>query len=600
MTSATLAPHALLQSAVKAFRQGKLSEADGSCRAVLAADPDDIDALNLLGIVHSKSGRMDAALAAFDRAVATQPNHPVALFNRGLVLHQLQRFDEALASYDRALTERPQHVETLAKRGNALYQLKRFDEALASYDRALALQPGHAEALANRGSIEHELRRFDQALVSYDRALALRPNDAQVLFNRGNTLHELQRFNEALASYDAASALRPDYAEALTNRGNTLHRLERFDEALASYDRALALQPDHRAALINRGNTLQQLKRFDDALASYDRALTARPDDAEAHWNQSLLLLLLGDFARGWTEYEWRWKRELLSPARRNFQRPLWLGAETIDGKTILLHAEQGLGDTIQFCRYAALVRARGARVVLEVQEPLRDLMAGVAGVSLVVCRGEALPDFDLHCPLHSLPLVLGTRLETIPSAIPYLRAEADKSQRWVARLGSKQRPAIGIAWAGGLKFDDDYNRSKSIAASALLPLMDVGVTFVSLQKDVRPADHVTLNDHGDILNFGEELVDFSDTAALISQLDLVISVDTSVAHLAGALGKPVWVLLPFIPDWRWLLDRYDSPWYPTARLFRQPADRRWDGVIEGLHDALLSFVETWRDRAAM
>ncbi|MGO9327861.1 MAG: tetratricopeptide repeat protein [Steroidobacteraceae bacterium] len=600
MTSATLAPHALLQAAVKAFRQGKLSEADRSCRAVLAVNPDDIDAVNLLGIVHSKSGRMDAALATFDRAVATQPNHPVALFNRGLVLHQLQRFDEALASYDRALTVRPQHVETLAKRGNALYQLKRFAEALASYDRALALQPDHAEALANRGSIQHELKRFDQALVSYGRALALRPNDAQVLFNRGNTLHELKRFDEALASYDAALGLRPDYAEALTNRGNTLHRLERFDEALASYDSALALQPDHRVALINRGNTLQQLKRFDEALASYDRALTVRPDDAEAHWNRSLLLLLLGDFARGWTEYEWRWKRELLNPARRNFQRPLWLGAETIDGKTILLHAEQGLGDTIQFCRYAALVRARGARVVLEVQEPLRDLMASVAGVSLIVCRGETLPDFDLHCPLHSLPLALGTRLETIPSDIPYLRGEADKSQRWVARLGSKQRPAIGIAWAGGLKFDDDYNRSKSIAASALLPLLDVGATFVSLQKDVHPTDRATLNDHADIFNFGEEFADFSDTAALISHLDLVISVDTSVAHLAGALGKPVWVLLPFIPDWRWLLDRYDSPWYPTVRLFRQPATRRWDDVIEGVHDALRGFVETWRDRAAV
>jgi tetratricopeptide (TPR) repeat protein len=549
------------------------------------------DAHNDRGSALMQLRRFDEALASYDRALALQPNFVEALYNRGYALTELKRFDEALASYDRALALRPNLVEALYNRGCALMQLKRFGEALASYDRALAVRLDFAEAFSDRGNALRELKRFDEALASYDRALALRPNFVEALYDRGNALRELKRFDEALASYDRALALRPNFVDALHNRGMPLCELKRFDEALASYDRALALRPDLVDALYNRGVTLLELKRFDEALASYDRALALRPDYAEAHFNEAFCRLMIGDFDRGWKKYEWRWETGNQRHIRRGFKQPLWLGQEEIAGKTILLHAEQGFGDTLQFCRYVPLVAARDARVVLEVQKSLQELMGSLAGVAHIISKGDPLPDFDLQCPFLSLPLAFGTRLETIPSAVPYLRASPQALNNWEGRLGPRDRPRIGLVWSGNPMNTRDHNRS--IGFSSFLSLLDINATFISLQKDVSAADAVLLNDRSDLLHFGDELRSFADTAALIANLDLVITVETSVAHLAGALAKPVWVLLPFIPDWRWHLDRDDSPWYPTARLFRQDATRAWDNVIARVHDALHDFVQS-------
>jgi hypothetical protein len=299
----------------------------------------------------------------------------------------------------------------------------------------------------------------------------------------------------------------------------------------------------------------------------------------------------MGDFERGLAKYEWRWKNDLLELRGRDFAQPLWLGEGKIADKSILLHSEQGLGDTIQFCRYAPLVAARGARVLLEVPAPLHTLMTSLHGVGQIVSRGEALPDFDLQCPLLSLPLAFGTEIETIPSSVPYLQALPADVEKWRERLEHSPRPRIGLAWSGRSAHKNDHNRSISLIA--LLPLLNVGATFVSLQKDVRPGDAKVLGQRPDILDYGEALNDFSDAAALIANLDLVISVDTSVAHLAGALAKPVWALLPYVPDWRWLLDREDSPWYPTARLFRQDETRAWGNVIVSVHGALNDFASS-------
>jgi tetratricopeptide (TPR) repeat protein len=543
------------------------------------------------GSALTQLNRFDEALASYDRALAVQPNFVEALYNRGHALEQLKRFDEALASYDRALALRPNLVEALYNRGNLLRELKRFDEALASYDRALALRPNFVEALQNRGNALEQLKRFEEALASYDRTLALRPDLVDALYNRGNALRQLKRFEEALASYDRALALRPEFAEALSNRGMIFYELKRFDKALASFDRALALRPDLVDTLYNRGLTLTELKRFEEALASYDRALAERPDYADAHFNEAFCRLMIGDFDRGWEKYEWRWETESLRHARRGFTRPLWLGQEEIAGKTILLHAEQGLGDTIQFCRYAPLVAARGARVVLEVQKSLQELMGSLAGVAHIISKGDPLPDFDLQCPLLSLPLAFGTRLETIPSAIPYLRASPQALNNWEGRLGPRDRPRIGLVWSGNPANTRDRNRS--IGFGPFLSLLDINATFISLQKDIHAADAVVLNDRSDLFHFGDELRSFAETAALIANLDLVITVETSVAHLAGALAKPVWVLLSFIGDWRWHRDREDSLWYPTARLFRQDATRAWDNVIARVHAALRDFVQS-------
>ena len=371
------------------------------------------------------------------------------------------------------------------------------------------------DALHLLALVQTRLGKKDTALTSFDRALTVRPHYAEALSNRGLTLHELKRFEEALASYDRALAVGPNYAEALYNRGNTLHELKRFEEALASYDRALAVRPDYAEALYNRGLSLHELKRFEEALASCDHALAVRPNYTEAHWNEALLRLLTGDFRRGWVKYEWRWKNESLAPPKRNFSQPLWLGAEALAGKTILLHSEQGFGDTIQFCRYVPLVAERGARVILEVPRPLCELMSTLTGAEQIVSRGDPLPDFDIHCPLLSLPLAFGTRLETIPAATPYLRASAQSLMNWDTRLGPKRHRRIGLAWSGSPMNRNDQNRS--IGLSSLLSLLDIEATFVSLQKDVRTNDVTVLKDQSDLLHFGDALDNFSDTAALIS-----------------------------------------------------------------------------------
>jgi tetratricopeptide (TPR) repeat protein len=564
----------------------RFDEAIASYDRALAIAPDFALALSNRGAAFYALKRFDEALASYDCALAVQPDYVEALSNRANALKELKRFDEALASLGRALAVRPDYAEGHLNRGVVLQELKRLDEALASFDRALAIRPDFVEGLSNRGSALHELKRFDEALASCDRALALQPQFAEAHANRANALHALKRFDEALASCDCAVALRPDLAKVQYNRGNALHALKRFEDALASYDNELALQPDFGEALVNRGVTLQSLKRFEDALASYQRAYTARPGFADAHYNEALCRLLIGDLRRGWEDHEWRWQTRQLGHGQRNFPQPLWTGAEEIADRKILLHAEQGFGDTIQFCRYVPLVAARGARVILEVQPPLYELTSALPGAAQVVCSGNLLPPFDLQCPLLSVPRALGTELATIPSATPYLRAPEEKAKHWNARLGPRTRPRVGIAWSGRPTHKNDHNRS--IGVDAFLSIFaGLDVSLVSLQRELRDADGAALRGPRGGLHFGDELANFADTAALISSLDLVVSVDTSVAHLAGALAKPVWVLLPFIPDWRWLLDRDDSPWYPTARLFRQDDTRAWDDVFVRVRAAL-------------
>ena len=558
---------------------GRFDEAIVSYARALALQPDFPEALLNLGNTLKDKRRFDVALACFDQALATRPDYAEAHYNRGNTLFALGRFSEALASYDRALQLRPNLTEIHCSRGTVLHELDRPDDALAAYNRALALRPDYADAYNNRGIVLHALKRFDEALANYDRALELHPRYADAFLNRGATLCELRRFDESLESCDRALDLSPDCAETHYNRGNALKGLCRFEEAAASYERALALRPNYPEALNNCGVTLHQLKRFNEALSQYQRAQSLLPDSSDAPYNESLCRLLIGDFEPGWQKYEWRWRTAQMESDRRTFDQPLWLGASDIAGKTILLHSEQGFGDTVQFCRYVPLVAARGARVILEVQDSLRELAATLAAPAEVVSRGHPLPRFDLHCPLLSLPLAFSARLATFPSATPYLSADPQAVVDWETRLGPPDRRRIGLAWSGRPAHANDHNRS--IPLRAMLPLLDgIDATFASLQRDVRPADADVLRERSDVLHFGNDLKTFADTAALIANLDLVIAVDTSVAHLAGALAKPVWLLLPYIPDWRWLLDRDDTLWYPTARLFRQDETRRWEPVV--------------------
>ncbi len=567
-------------------------EALASFDRAIALDADFAEAHNNRAVLLANLGRHEEALASYQAALALRRDDPGTLFNQGNALKDMGRYEEAMASYDQALALEPDHAPVLCNRGIALHEMKRLDEALASLDDALTLAPDIVEAHLNRGNVLNDLKRHEEAVVSYDCALALRPNYAEALSNRGVALHALERNDEALASFDRALALKHDYPEALSHRGATLDAMRRPEEALASYARAIALRPDYADAYGNRGATLYNLKRLDEALADFDRALALRPDLPEVHWNQASARLITGDFARGFAEYEWRWQREAMIDVKRDFPQPLWRG-EDLAGKTILLHSEQGYGDSIQFCRYVSALAARGARVILEVEAPLQRLMTTLSGTSEVLAKGSLLPAFDTHCPLLSLPLAFGTQLETVPSVTPYLHAPAEDVAAWQARLAGTRQPRIGLAWSGNPTHLRDAERS--IALESLLPLLDVDASFVSIQKDVRDADAAVLAGRSDILQIGDALHDFGDTAALLSQLDLVITVDTGVAHLAGALAKQVWLLLPYIPDWRWLLDRETSPWYPTARLFRQDESRSYDGVIARVRATLQQRLENGR-----
>ena len=394
-----------------------------------------------------------------------------------------------------------------------------------------------------------------------------------------------ERWEECLRHATDALALDPRHVEVLCNRGAALRMLGRPEEALADYDRALALAPGKAEILNNRGVALAALNRHAEAIACYDAALAAAPDYARAGFNRGVSRMLTGDFAGGWADHEYRWRggdRPIEPPASR---KPPWNGREDIRGKTVLLGAEQGLGDLLMFSRYARLLRERGARVVLEAHPPLAALLQGMDGVDQVIALGEALPPHDYHVPIMSLPLAFGTRMETIPRDVPYVSAAPGHVARWRAKLGSARRPLVGLAWSGSATLRND--RSRSIPLARLDALREANAAFVALQKDIRDADRPHLAGARPILHFESELADFRDTAALASLMDVVVSVDTSLAHLAGAMAKPTWILLPFSPDWRWLLGRDDSPWYPTARLFRQPRPGDWETPIRAVAEAL-------------
>jgi tetratricopeptide (TPR) repeat protein len=469
-----------------------------------------------------------------------------------------------------------------------------LNEALNSYDKAIDLKENYPAAHFNRGVLLQQLRRLDDALVSYDRAIALKGNYAEAYANRGAVLQLLRRLDDALTSYTEAIAIKPDYAEAYANRGVALKEMGRLDEALRNCDKAIDLKADYAEAHSNRGNVLQELRVLDEAIASYDQAIAINPLNADAHWNKALTHLIGGEYKKGWLLHEWRWKTKSPALGERIFTQPLWLGQENLHNKTILLHAEQGLGDSLQFCRYAKLVKDQGAHVLLEVPAALVRLLSSLSGVDQVIALGEALPDFDYHCPLMSLPLALGTDLASVPFTDSYVLAEDVKVGYWRNKIGHAGRLKVGVVWSGGFRANqpaahERRNITLDIFARAL---NTVNADFFSLQKG-DPAESAIRGreleywPQGNLYNYVSELQDFSDTAALIENLDLVVSVDTSTAHLSAALGKPTWILNRFDTCWRWLLDRDDSPWYQSVKLYRQSDGRQWEPVLKRLADDL-------------
>ncbi len=579
-------PAAYFQAGLRLLQAGRLAESERCGRQALALDAVHADSLHLMGMLSSLANQHALAIEWFAQAIRQNPDVADYFFNLAHALREQGRIDDAIKSLDRGLTLQGGYAEGWYAMGELLEQQKRLDEAIMSYDKALDVNPSYREAADASGLLYFETKRYEGALARFTRSAEIDPSQPSAFNYIARCQWALRRFEAALAAGLEAIALAPGHPELDYNVGLVLQKLDRHAEALTWFDKALMLRPDFASALNDRSTSLLALRQIDEAFAAIDRAIAIDPDSALYRLNKAHLQLVTGDFA-GWEGREWGRKCGLENYVERTFAKPQWFGGKPIAGKTILLHGDEGYGDTIQFVRYAPLVAAHGARVILEVQDALHPLLSGMEGVSL--CRptsAEALPDFDLHCPLSGLPLAFKTQLQTIPAMRSYLPPLPEERLReWRSRLGAHDRLRVGLVWSGSPTHGND--RSRSMTLRVMSAILDSNARFYSLQKEPRPEDKATLAERTEIIDLTALLTDFVETAALVSCLDLVVTVDTSVAHLAAALGRPTWILLPFSPDFRWLLDRHDSPWYPSARLFRQDERHDYAVVLERVREEL-------------
>ncbi len=510
---------------------------------------------------------------------------------RGIVFFQNESWTQALACFEEVARARPDSSEVHNRQARALERLGRLEEALQCLDRALALDPENVADLRNRAVILKKLERKAEALQSCEAALAIAADNTQLLITRALLLNELNRREEALETVDRAVGLQPNDLANLNARVIVLDNLGRYDAALHDLDRMLGIDPRHTDAMNNTGMILARIGLFEKAQTCYERSLALQPNQAQARYNLSLIRLAQGDWIRGFEEFESRWNTPPLDKARLPGLGPLWLGEEDLTRKRLLVYHEQGYGDTLQCARYVPLLAGRGARVILAVPPDLRTLMLSLPGVAQVVSGGDALPAHDLQCPLMSLPWAFRTTPDTVPAPIPYLAADPALVSRWSTRLGPRTRARIGIVWGGRRYAPINYPRDLPLAL--LRPLLELNADFISLQKEIAHEDRPLLAQLRQLQPLGEALEDFADTAALLENLDLVISVDTSTVHLAGAMGRPVWLLNRFASCWRWLRHGVDSPWYPTLRQFRQPAVGDWTSVVAAVREAAQAFLSS-------
>lgn len=577
-----------LQRGLALHAKGQLAEAAKAYRGVLQAQPDNADALNLLSVVFHTEGNQDLAAQLARLAIASQPDFFAPYINLGAALQAMGQTAEAVEAFQKAIALHPQSPEAYSNLCNALHALGRDAEAVEAGVAAIGLRRDMPEAYNNLGNALLALKRATEAEDAYRKACRLNPVYGAAIFNLGNALFEQGRHEEALERFRRAVQIDPNMADRHYNLGNALAAMGRSEEAAMSLRTAIAKDPSHISARNNLASALKDLERPAEAEACLREALALAPDAVDLHWNLSLVLLQQGKWEEGWREYEWRWRTPTFQDFRRDFGKPRWQG-ESFAGKTLLVHAEQGFGDGIQFARLLPLVAARGGRVILECRKPLKRLFGSLAGPAELAGLGDPLPDFDLEAPLMSLPDILRLRPETLPVSIPYLSPPEGESA--FADIAALPGLKVGFVWAGGAVRRD--NQQRSIPPSLFAPLLDIpNLRLFSLQVGDLAPELAQIPARDNLVDLAPRLSDFADTAAAISALDLVISVDTGVVHLAGALGKPVWVLLSRPTNgFLWMLEREDSLWYPTARLFRQKARADWPGLMTRVRDALIQRV---------
>lgn len=537
--------NSLLNQAVQDLNSGNLDNAEAQLKRAQLLAPKNIDVLNLLGVLAFNKGRLQESLQYLEKVVQGAPDNLMACYNLGNILMRMGDHRRALEFHERALRIKPDDYWILMNRGVSLSQLRCHVEAAESLRRAIALNPQQADAWQNLATCLKDQKKFEEALVAYDEAL--------------------QR--------------RPDYTEAWSGKGSVLHSLTRYEDALACFDRALQCDPRNAEAWSNKGATLGDLTRYAESLACFDRAIDCDPAYRESYWNKSLIQLLLGDFEEGWRNYRSRWQIRHAASYRHG-DLPRLEALDQARGKTVLVWAEQGLGDSLQFARYLPLLVQQGCRVVFEVQAALSPLFAHLSGVTIVP-QGRLCGHADAQVALLDLPCLFQTRLDTIPATVPYVHATPESMVRWRAALGlSSEKLNIGIACSGNAAQDNDHHRSMPL--QALASLFGRANCYL-LQKDLRDTDRSCLESHPEVRYLGDQLSSFEDTAAIVANLDLVISVDTSLAHLAGAMGRPLFALIRWAPDWRYMLERKDNPWYPSARVFRQASLGDWASAVNAM-----------------
>jgi len=568
----------MFEQALHAFQGGYIDRADSLLTKIISVDKKNPNVLHLLGLIRASQGNFKEAVDLLTKAAQIEPLDGFIQYNLAKALVDSDQIPESIPHHINAVELEPNNPDAWINYGKTVSSLKRYEEAITHYDRALSLNQDYLEAWINKGIALHELKRYEEAIAHYDRALELSPDYVEAWTNKGAILHELKRYEEAIAHYDRALELSPDYVEAWTNKGISLKELKRYEEALASYNKAIALKHDCHEAWSNQGVTLNELKHYEDALASFDKAIEIKSNYYDAYWNKALTQLVTGNFKDGWKNYEYRWKKTKADPMRHQHFQTL-TNLNGISGKKVLVWSEQGYGDTIQFSRYIEKLIELEADVIFEVQEPLKALFKQSFARAKIINQDEAFGCIDFQIPLISLPLLFCTNIENIPSKKSYIQVNKEKLIYWKKKLNIEYKKInIGIACSGNINNTNDKNRSIDLK---FFEQIENQASLFIIQKELRKNDYDFLNKNKKIKFLGEEINSFNDSAAIIEIMDLVITVDTSLAHLSSAIGKPTFILLPWSPEWRWLIDRNDSPWYPTATMFRQPNLGDWEAVIK-------------------
>jgi tetratricopeptide (TPR) repeat protein len=617
-----------IKSAMENYQAGNLQKTVNICKKIVKIQPNNINALNLLGIIcyqikdydsaikyskklinlnpgnartyyilgHSmqEKGETDEAITHYQRSLQLDPNFADAYYNLGTILQDNKRYDEAISCYKKSLQLNPNDVDAYYNLARVLQEKEQFDEAITCYKKALQINPNLADAYNNIGTILIENEQFDEALTNCQKAFYLNPNLPDVHNNLGIINKEKGKLDEAIFYCQKALQLDSRFYKAYHNLANIQCKKQQFDKAVTYSQQALEINPNDDEVHVGLGAAFCGKGQLNTGINCYKKAIQINSNNANTHFSMSCAFLLSGDFKQGWQEYEWRWKsKDYLKyncfHKPDDFSQPILKGLD-IAGQTVFIYAEQGLGDEIQFIRYVPLVVQLGANVVIECHKELYGLLQSIEGIKHLIVQGEQLPEFDIQCPLLTLPLVFNTTLENIPTKVPYLSVNPILTQKWKDKIQQdNSKLKVGLVWQGNPKHKNDMNRS--IPFNYFSPFSKfTDITFYSLQKGKGSEQSKNLPVGIKFIDLTEEINDFSDTAALIENLDLTISVDTSVVHLAGALGKPIWTLLPFSPDWRWMLTRKDSPWYPTMRLFRQPSPGDWNSVIKKVAEELVYF----------